>query len=238
MSEESESDYFVGRLSPFILFEFEYHSLDQVVSSFEGKPIFDKDNPVAEVCLIGIVAHFEAFCKHLFAAAANISPISLQQFADKRPEVALKLTDILSLPNAIIHSLGFLVADHYDFGSPQKVNGLFRDLLDITPFSRDEIGTYESILRTRHLLVHHGGIFTLAYTREAAHGAVRAYKDGVRLGHDEYVKDADFLFQMALKMTQAASKSVRSRLTDQDLADAKKQHAITALLTAVYDSLE
>ena len=78
MNHRNQSGYFVGRISPFLLFEFEYHSLDRVVSEFDGKQLFEKSNPAAEVCLIGLVAHFEAFCKHLFAASANLNISALR----------------------------------------------------------------------------------------------------------------------------------------------------------------
>ena len=80
MNEREQHGYFVGRISPFLLFEFEYHSLDEVVSTFDGKQRFNKSNPAAEVCLIGLVAHFEAFCKHLFAASANLNVSALRRF--------------------------------------------------------------------------------------------------------------------------------------------------------------
>ena len=238
MNEREQHGYFVGRISPFLLSEFEYHSLDEVVSTFDGKQRLNKSNPAAEVCLIGLVAHFEAFCKHLFAASANLNVSALRRFANRRPELALRLQDVLSISESPDYGYGFLVADHLDFGAPEKVNGLFRDLLDITPLSKDDIAKYAGILRQRHLMVHHAGIFTLEYCRSAAGSAVRPYVDAVRLNHEDYVRAADFLFELALKMTRSVADALRASATDEEASDEARQAAIAALLTGVYDTLE
>ena len=72
LKKSDQDSYFVGRIAPFLMFEYEYHCLDHVVSTFDEKPDFQKSNPAEEACLIGVVAHFEAFCKHLFAASSNL----------------------------------------------------------------------------------------------------------------------------------------------------------------------
>lgn len=239
MASRDEHHYFVGRISPFLLFEFEYHSLDAVSSQFDGRRYFEKNNPAADVCLVGLVAHFEAFCKHLFAAAANLNPSALRIFANRRPELALRLADVLSLPEPLNSNFGFLVADHFDFGAPEKLNSLFRDLVDITPLSKDEIFKYANILRQRHLIVHHGGILTLEYSRGAT-GANNSlpYVDSVRLEHEDYVVAANFLFDLALKMTRSVAESLRASATEGEAKDSHRTAAITALLSGVYDTLE
>jgi hypothetical protein len=207
-------------------------SLDHVVSTFDEKPEFQKSNPAAEACLIGVVAHFEAFCKHLFAASANLSAFALRQFSGRRPELAIKLQDLLSLNGPKEFGIGFLVADHFDFGSPEKVNGLFRDLLGITPLSKDDISTYSEILRQRHLIVHHGGIFTLEYCRKTT-GSLSAYVDGVRITHEQYAQSADFLFELALKMTRAVANGLRGVTKEEGAPDERRQMAIDALLVGL-----
>ena len=133
---------------------------------------------------------------------------------------------------------GFLVADHFDFGAPEKVNVLFRDLLGIIPLSKDDIAKYAAILRQRHLMVHHGGIFTLEYCRNESGKRVRPYVDSVLLDHKEYAEAAEFLFELALKMTRNVANAVRASATEEESSDEKRQAAIAALLMGVYDSLE
>ena len=43
-----------------------------------------------------------------------------------------------------------LLAEKFDFGTPQRVNALYGSLLTVTPFSKDEASTYDRILRDRH----------------------------------------------------------------------------------------
>jgi hypothetical protein len=62
--------------------------------------------------------------------------------------------------------LGFLLAEKYDFGTPKRINALFNALLKITPFGREDAKRYAALLRDRNLLVHHGGVYTLAYLEQ------------------------------------------------------------------------
>ena len=90
------SNFFVGRISPFLLYEMEYHGLFHLIESHKDETFFRKTNPAAEVVVIAMVAHFEAFCKHQFAAIVNILPALLSYLLQK--ETNLKCSSHLSSP--------------------------------------------------------------------------------------------------------------------------------------------
>jgi hypothetical protein len=232
---------FVGGIPPFLLFEMEYHSLFALVEHHKNDPLFQKPNPATEAALIGLVAHFEAFCKHQFAALINIHPELLRTFAGRRGQASIKLSDLVSLWGQLEERMGFVVAEQYDFGSAELINGLFRDLLTVTPFSKDESERYNSILMKRHLLVHHAGVYTLQYLKENSvpeEIRIRAFKDSVVVSTEDYHGMSDFLFDMAMKITRVTVCALRKEL---DLAESNQGYPIEAvqqLLTGLYDSLE
>ncbi len=119
----------------------------------------------SELCIIGLAAYFESFCKDQFAAIINICPETLKPFVNNR-DLMISGKNILHLIQTFPYKLGFVVAEEYDFGSAKSINGLFCDLLRITPFSKSEMGRYSEFLNDRNLLVHHGGVFTLKYASQ------------------------------------------------------------------------
>jgi hypothetical protein len=79
------------------------------------------------------------------------------------------------------------LASKFDFGTASAVNGLYGALLQITPFSKDEALQFGELLRDRHLLVHHGGTFTLSYLEQS------------RPQYPELVDDAFFNFRTIVR---------------------------------------
>ena len=137
--EELIINYFVGKTPPFLLFEKEYHSLHYVVESHRNDRYYKDSNPACQVALIGILAYFEAFCKHQFAAIVNIFPELSVEFSHKRKNLQIDLSTILSLKESTFEHLGFILAEKFDFGSASSVNSNFKDLLSVTPFSSKEV---------------------------------------------------------------------------------------------------
>jgi hypothetical protein len=136
--------------------------LSRVAAAAEPHLHGDTLRRAAEVTLVGALGFFEAFCKHQFAALLTLHPSLLADFAGRRPEASLTLSALGSAPGQLDKTVGFLIAEAHDFGSAKRINGLFRDLLDVSPFSKDEGTELDAILRKRHLIVHHGGILTAA----------------------------------------------------------------------------
>jgi hypothetical protein len=166
----------------------------------------------AEVCFIGLAAYFEAFCKDEFAAVINICPETLERFAANR-ECAFGISEVLHLCNGMSHRLGSMVSEHYDFGSASSINGLFLDLLKISPFSKDESREYAEFLNDRNLLVHHGGTYTFKYAgqkfaKEQVAGI--AHWQSLVVGKRDVERTAEYLLDLAKKIAGAA----KAALTD------------------------
>lgn len=128
------SDFFIGAVPPYALFRLWFDDLRILVSS--SSEHHDLSNTTAEVCVIGLAAHFEAFCKNQFAGIINIWPYTLQRFCNARGNVSVEVRDILTIIEDVDYKLGSLLAERYDFGSAKLINGMFTDLLNVTPFSR------------------------------------------------------------------------------------------------------
>lgn len=219
----------------------EYHSLFALVESHKSEKLFEKQNPATEVALIGIVAYFEAFCKHQFAAITNVSPALLSIFVSKRPQTTVKLSDLVSMYDKLEKNIGFMVAEQYDFGSAKKINGLFHDLLDVTPFSKDQIKKFNDILIKRHLLVHHAGIYTLQYLKEGTirdNVKDRVFRDSIVISTEDYHEVSEFLFEMAMKLARSTVSALKERLDSAADASSYQLEVIKELLQGLYDSLE
>jgi hypothetical protein len=235
------SDSFVGRIPPFLFFEMQYHSLFYLVEAHNDDPYYKTQNPASEIATIGLVAHFEAFCKHHFAAIANVHPALLQAFCIKRGEPKIEISTLLSFDSKLENSLGFVLAEQYDFGSAKMINGLFRDLLMVTPFSDDEAKSFDGILQKRNLLVHHAGFYTLQHLKEHSlpeEIKERAFRDAIIISTEDFGKISDFLFEMAMKIVRTTVPALKKQLDK--IAPLKAFHieAIEGLYRGVYDSLE
>ena len=241
-TEEREgefSDYFVGGIPPFLRFEIEYHSLFYLVEHHKQDRWYPDANPATQAALISLVANFEAYCKHQFAALVNIRPALLQGFSAKRPQAAIKLTDLVSLFGHLEDKIGFVVAEHYDFGSAALINGLFRDLLDVTPFSKDEGSTFDSILMKRNLLVHHDGFYTLQFLKENSlphEIKQQAFLRSVKIDTEGFHEIDTFMFDMAMKVARVTMKAVE-QLFELDSRPYNAE-ALRELLRGLNDYLE
>src|SRR5437868_3160065 len=117
---EDIAKFYVGGIPPFLRFEIEFHKLFHIVEAHKNDQWYQEKNPAAEFACVGLVAHFEAFCKHQFAASINISPSLISVFSSKRPQASLSLADVVAVFGDFERNVGFLIAEQYDFGSPEK----------------------------------------------------------------------------------------------------------------------
>lgn len=162
-----------------------------------------------EICFVGALSYFEAFCKDHFASLINIEPSLVEQLKAGGQDVTIDSAAVALYGTAISHRLGFLIAEKYDFGTAQKINSLYTALLKITPFSKDEARTYSVLLRDRNLLVHHGGTYTMAYlmthpTFAAVERKEHAFWNSRVIRHDDVASAVTFLGAIARTMTRAA----------------------------------
>lgn len=221
-----------GGLPPFSCFESSIYWLDQIISAFpdeheDNEPLF---SPTAETCLIAIIAHFEAFCKDAFAAGINICPAAASRLAEKRPQVALPLADILHSDLSLRYSIGFIIAERFDFGNPRSVNVLYLDAFGFSPFSSDECDHIERILEDRNLAVHHGGTYTAAYARKRKlpkDSTHKVYFYGLSYLTKDYYDARNFLTALAKKILSSVYDSIVPLLErDSSWFDALAQEAL------------
>jgi len=158
-------DYFPGGVPPGAYFALQVDDITKVLDAVPP-PKHDGLDLTAEICLIGLVAHFEAFFRAQFAALINLCPNLVNRLKQRGRDVSVDAIAVLEAGSNPASKIGFLLAEKYDIGTPAAVNTLFGELLKTTPFSADERERYEAILNDRNLLVHHGGIYTTRYSRQ------------------------------------------------------------------------
>src|ERR1051326_3137074 len=89
MSKElSWLDFFHGGVPPYQVFRMSLDDLEKVARMSSEKEV---TRARIEVCLIGLAAYFEAFCKDQFAAILNVCPEILSAFTEKRQDATIPL---------------------------------------------------------------------------------------------------------------------------------------------------
>ncbi len=119
------------------------------------------------ICFIALIAYFEAFCKDLFAAAVNIRPELLRSFREAGQNTVVDAVDLTDQGALASLRLGSLLAERIDLGSPAKINSVYQALVRCTPFGKKEAAQFAQFLALRNQLVHHGGIVTSKFARQA-----------------------------------------------------------------------
>ena len=243
---DAASDLLVGGISPLWMVDYQLEGLFSVVElarvQATAEPHLYQDvlRRAAEVALVGSLGFFEAFCKHQFAALLTLHPSLLVGFAKRRPEATLKLSALASAPGDLDRTVGFLIAEAHDFGSAKRINGLYRDLLDVSPHSKDEGDELDAILRKRHLIVHHGGILTAASVNEKTTTlpSGQAFRDVVGVEPDEYYDIMEFLLLLAVKVAVSTVQGLKRRSNDLTELPAERRAVVDLLLRAVWDQVD
>lgn len=237
-----KSEYFIGELAPFIRFELEYHSLFNLVESNKQNHFYKDVNPAGEVALIGLLAYFEAFCKHQFAAILNIFPTLLRGFCSKRPNQSIDLDSLLTVKGNIEDNIGFIISEKYDFGSAKNINRLYHDLLGITILSKSESRKLDLAIYKRNLLVHHAGVYTLKYLKEhlleksVLH---EVYKKALKIDTEDFHEIGHFIFELSCKINRVTLQKLKNELDHNAVQlNEIKSEAIQYMLTGMYDTFE
>ncbi len=229
-------ELFFAGLPPFTFFRMEVDEVTEMLSfhpdqEADGEILLNKAN---ELAIIGIVSYFEAFCKHQFAACIHCCPIVLTQFSNRRQQASVPIRDLVHAASDFHCTIGYIIAEQYDFGSPKQINGLFSDLLGVTPINRDEAIKLEAILNDRHLLVHHSGVYTLNYARERSlinttRGGV--FWDSLLIDSEYYKKTRDFFVSLAEKIVRVTHAALADLVdSDESVAAAARLDALAYLL--------
>jgi len=225
---------FPGGLPPWMIYDMSVADIDELVQAHvedvaDGVSL---NNTLIEIAYIGVVSYFEAFCAGQFASLINVCPYLLAGFSKKRAEVTVSPEDLMQIVQDHHGLLGYLITDKYDFGTPNKVNGLYADLLGITPFTKDEARRYDKCLANRNLLVHHGGMFTLKHARQIAKLVERGrpFMDSLVLRKSDYVELSTLLAAMVEKITRACYPIVREAVEEHCVDLQQDQYAAITYL--------
>ena len=152
-------------------------------------------------------------------------------FAARR-ECSFTLSEVLHLTDANQHRIGSVLSEQLNFGTAAAINGVFFDLLHISPFSKDEIRSFSRFLNDRNLLVHHGGIYTFRYAKENFPRDVsrRVHQDSVSITKEYVDECAVFLHQIAIKMGKVVKSALTTFIKSESIAlDAERRKAINSL---------
>jgi len=223
-------DYFSGGVPTSEYFRMTLEDLAMIVDESSKRP-----SRVNEVCYIGLIAYFEAFCKDHFASVLNIEPALLDALRQKGQDIYINPTHLLELQEEWRYRLGFLVAEKFDFGTPQKINALYGALLKISPFSKDEARFYEKMLSDRNLLVHHGGTHTFTYlshaTLETNSAGHRPYFSSLAVTAEYFEKRRAFIEGIAKKILKSTHEALKHYSTELGTEYApERQKAMNAFL--------
>lgn len=197
-------DYFSGGVPPGLLFRINLQTVREVAESSrkEGENL----DPIAELCLIGLMAYFEAFIRNHFASLINICPHLLKLLKDKNRDSKVDAAELLTLGDNTRNKLGFLLCERFEFGRAKSINGLYQDLLTITPFSKEEKKIFDRLLSDRNLLVHHGGVYTTRYAEQ------RSIKQKIkgRIYYESFVFTKQMFFDASAFLEGIVKKTMKS----------------------------
>jgi hypothetical protein len=188
-----------------------------------------------ELCVIGLVSYFEAFCKDHFASIINIEPSILKNLSKNGQDINIDPAKALELGDALSCNIGFLVAEKYDFGTAQKINALYRALILISPFSKDEMQMYGDLLRDRNLLVHHGGTYTSSYIAQnksiLLSGKERPFFDSLVISKTYVDERFNFIKEVSRKILKASHAALIKYLDENEIQIPEwKQKALDSFL--------
>lgn len=228
--EQDWLDYFSGGVPTGEFFRMTLEDLTKIID----RPVRGMSR-VNEVCFIGLVSYFEAFCKDHFASILSIEPALLGPLRDNGQDIQIDPARLLEFNDNWNTKLGFLVAEKFDFGTAQKINALYGALMKLTPFSKDEAKFYEGILRDRNLLVHHGGTFTLAYAAQTKLSLesplARPFLDSLVVSPDYFDERLEFIKGIARKILKATHSALHAHIKNSgDSYSGERLKAVDAFL--------
>ncbi len=213
----STLDFFAGGVPAGAIFQLTAKEIKKLLNA---KPPEALGNTLEEMCFIGLVSYFEAFCRDCFASLLNICPQLLQRLKAKSYDVNIDSIAALEMQDNLPFQIGCLVAERFDFGSTKKINALYTALVGITPFSKDEEKVYGTVLSDRNLLVHHGGIFTHSYFHQRIGITIeknRIFVDSLKIQADYVDARFTFLYGMAKKIVTACDKAMAAQIEAGDI---------------------
>lgn len=89
--------------------------------------------------MIALACYLEAYSVNQFASIINLCSKIIDNFINHRPDITVKIKDIVLFDCDISSKIGFIVAEQFNFGTTKLINSLYKDLLLIIPFSKNDI---------------------------------------------------------------------------------------------------
>ena len=206
-------DYFPCQAPPAALFKSRINDLRGIAHLAETH----HSSEILELIKIGMTAYFEAFCKDQFGSLISLAPSLVKNLAASGLDTSLDASLIVDDPQEFQLQLGFHIAEKHDFGTPKKINSLYKALIRISPFSSKAAAAYDAILHDRNLLAHHGGTFTTAYVKnaKASHKqTAKAFQDGIVLDTTQIYRDLDLIEDVAYSMAVNTHKALVAHIHD------------------------
>lgn len=225
-------EYFTGGVPPGLLFRINLQTVSEVAESSrkQGEDI----DPIAQLCLIGLIVYFEAFLRDHFAALINICPQLFNRLKEKNHDVKVDAAELLSLGDNTKNKLGFLLCERLEFGTSRSINGLYQDLLSITPFSKDDKKFFDRLLSDRNLLVHHGGVYTTRYAEQRfikQEIKNRTYYDSLVVTKQMFSEASFFLEGIVTKTMKATQEALIQFIKEKGIEqDEENTKAVKALV--------
>jgi hypothetical protein len=171
-------------------------TLGQLAKIARSAPKTRGINRQLELCLVGLVSYFEAFCKELFAFSINIYPTLLERLRRDGPDISIDPLMAVEMGDKLKDKIGFIITERLNFGTPKEINANFRRLLTITPFGEDEAKKFEELLRDRNLLVHYGGTYTFRYIDQLRASPAGQRAEDKEAHWNSFVLDSDLYFNL------------------------------------------
>jgi hypothetical protein len=197
-------DFYPGGVPAGIVFDGQVKDACELADMRPGDEDDLRSGVGAEYAFIGLIAHFEGFCKNHTASIINICPQLIRSLADRGRDIKLRPVDILDYAENLSTQFGSLVIEKIDFGTANTINGFYQDLLGITPLSKRESSRFHALLEDRHLIVHHGNILAPSYASERfirrEQGRSRIFVDSLEVTPDTVRAAGKFLHDLSVKL--------------------------------------
>jgi hypothetical protein len=92
-------DYFRGGVPAGAVFHLQTQRLQRLIDRRRSRSAADAQ---AEVCFIGLIAYFEAFCGDHFASILNLCPSLIEHLKQRGRDVSVDATDLQALGENIL----------------------------------------------------------------------------------------------------------------------------------------
>lgn len=202
---ENYLNHFVGGVPAGVIFFLNLKDIKTILSEH------DWDKSRIELCYIGLTAYFGAFFKDHFASLININANLIYNLKKSGMDVTIDFIDILKYEIDLTGFYGFLFAEKFDFGTAKKINHLYNSLINIAPFSKADIDTFDYALNNRNLIVHHGGIYTTKYSNQVFTKRKikeRVFYDSLIISREMMFDYISFSEQIVYKTMNASQKRI------------------------------